>query len=58
MSLSALAYMKLPDVPPIEDQGLYNFLLQLKFIVEQMRGDKTSGTRIITYADLTSLGLL
>jgi hypothetical protein len=57
MSLSALTYTKLPDVPPSADQGVYNFLMQLKRVLKKMSGENLSSERILTFGDLLTLGL-
>ena len=57
MSLEILDYMKLPDVPPQEHRGMYDFLTQLQRIVSRMRGDVSDSARVITYGDLPALGL-
>lgn len=57
MALTALAYMALPDVPPLAEQGTYNFLMQLKRVFEKMAGKGQSIERIVSQGDLENLGL-
>ena len=57
MALTALSYMKLPDVPYIEHPGMRQFMMQLKRLVAKMRDDNADGTRVITYADIDDLGI-
>ena len=52
MALNALTYIRLPDVPKVKDQGLYNYLMQLNRVFLKMSGVNDLHTRVITLQDL------